>query len=159
MSSDTLTTDLVSAPATTIKEMLAELKTAREALAETEMYMRQFEASWKEKPTYRQLVADKEKLRNAIDNLSAAIQTMAVDEYRMTSNKHPVDGVQIKVFKEYQVDQADALKWAMVNFPAAVKQIVDEKLLVKVLDQMTDKELPAWATRTESPKAQIASKL
>jgi hypothetical protein len=89
-----------------------------------------------------------------VGDLEYEVRKLAVEEYDLTKNKHPHPKVEIKLFDNITItDEKTALKWAVENDPSALK--LDAKKLAKDAGNL---EL-AFISKTEEPRAQIATKL
>lgn len=111
--------------------------------------------SVKQGQNYQNLEQEYKTAQENIDRLEAEIKRMAEEEYQSTGNKKPHDKISVKIFKVFQIVDAEKMKeWVFKNLQDALK--VDES---KVKDY-AQKIGPVQGTAViEEARAQIASNL
>ncbi|HEX7128283.1 MAG TPA: hypothetical protein VF406_21230 [Thermodesulfobacteriota bacterium] len=101
-----------------------------------------------------QIAALTEQLDAAVEDVKARAVALFIATKREV--RTPAPGLQVKVFKEVEVlDAAAMLAFAKQHVPLAVREVVDEKVLLRALG---DREVP-FLRRTEDPRAQLATDL
>ena len=103
--------------------------------------------------TYNHNVAA--SLIEQITNLETEVREIALAEFAINGDKHPHEKVDVKIFTEAVVENADeARAWAFENLPAALK--LDDSKVKKYAKEFG--EVPGVTIKTE-PRAQIATQL
>lgn len=138
-----------------MKEMLKKLAQARIARQRAKEAMNAMLAAVQQSPEYL-AAQNAERLNAQMEvELTANIQEDAINAYKATGNKHPEEGVTIKVFTRLQYAPEDALAWAEANAPFLVVKTVD----AKKFEALAKSGAVACVTIVDEPRAQIASKL
>ncbi len=140
---------------TQIDQELTNLKTAREASAHYRAEMKAMLDHVKATPNFTLAMQEAEKADAAIVEIESAIKAAALSAYDLDQNKHPHEKVDIKIFTEAVIEDADeARTWAFENLPAALK--LDETKVKKYAKEFG--EVPGVTIKTEA-RAQIATQL
>jgi len=123
-----------------------EMQAAREKLEQTELWLN-YESI---RLALGEFLQDKETLRNEI-------KEFALDEYRQTQEKKPVDGVAIRIYRCVAYDPEIALDWCKEYLPMALK--LQKSKLEKHLKAIQDTAPPEWVEYYEEPRTTISSDL
>lgn len=138
-----------------MKEMLKKLAQARIARQRAKEAMSAMLAAVQQSQEYI-AAQNAERLHAQMEaELTANIQEDAISAYKATGNKHPEDGVTIKVFTRLQYNPEEALAWAKTNAPFLVIESID----AKQFETLAKGGNVACVTIVDEPRAQIASKL
>jgi uncharacterized protein (UPF0212 family) len=93
-----------------------------------------------------------------VSELDTAIRTLAVSRWENTGEKKIVDGVDVKVGKDYIFDADEAFAWAQVNARVAIlPESLDKKVFLGLCKD--DATRPGFVTVEEKPTATIATDL
>lgn len=88
----------------------------------------------------------------AVDVAEVALRAVAQDEYNRTKEKKPAPGVEIKLFKEYAIDETAGLAWAKEKDLCLIPAKLDVAAIKKLA---TVQPLP-FVVVSEVPKVTIA---
>lgn len=137
-------------------ELLKALAVAREQQASYKSIAAKIIEEAKASENYQYAAQAAEREGALIETLSAEIKTRALAIYSATSEKKPFPGVTVKVFKNFVIQNQEAMeKWVETNLAAAVKRVFDMKVI-----ETFAKSNPIPGTEIqEEPRAEIASKL
>jgi hypothetical protein len=91
----------------------------------------------------------------AIVAAEVALKAVVESEYRATGEKKPAAGVEVKLFKEFAIDEAAGLAWAKEKELCLIPEQLDVAAVKKLA---TVQPLP-FVTVTQIPKVTIASDL
>ena len=131
----------------------------REEIAETEAKMKEMIENVKQSDEYAAmenwLIINKQSLVE----LDAAIREAAIEDYKVTGNKKPWDGVGIRELTKYDYELADAVAWAKANASMVVYETVDKKKFEKILSVTEPETLPETIKVYKEAIATIASDL
>jgi len=58
------------------------------------------------------LIENVKEQASAVDSAEVALRAVALERYDITKDKKPAPGVEIKMFKEYTIDEEAGLAWA-----------------------------------------------
>ena len=100
-------------------------------------------------------VAALEALKRSAEAEDAACRGFALVIHEQTGNTKPAPGVEIKVSKEYDIDETAAFAWAKMTGMALIPESLDRKAIQKIA---TVQSLH-FVTVREVPKAQLATDL
>lgn len=109
------------------------------------------------------ILADDEKqleeLNSYIESNENELRTRAVAAYRVTGNKKPFGGVEVKNFKvrSFAYDPNSAKRWCLSNLTPALK--LDAKTFEKAIESGDVPAEVATMAETDEPRAQIATDL
>ncbi len=101
-------------------------------------------------------------LADALGELADAetrVRELALEGFAELALKGPFSGIGIRENEAFEHDRDEALAWAKVNMPAAVKETVDLPMLKAALKAMPKDNLPEWASFKKVPQATIAGDL
>jgi len=131
----------------------------RDVIAETEAKMKEMIENVKQSDEYAAmenwLIINKQSLVE----LDAAIREAAIEDYKVTGNKKPWDGVGIRELTKYDYELADAVAWAKANASMVVYETVDKKKFEKILSVTEPETLPETIKVYKEAIATIASDL
>lgn len=91
----------------------------------------------------------------AVTAAEIAIRAVAEAEYRTTLNRKPAPGIEIKVFKEYLIDEEEGLRWAQEKKLC----LIPEKLDITAIKKLATVTPLPFVVIEDVPKAQIATNL
>lgn len=101
------------------------------------------------------LVVGEKEAAAAIELLELNIKSLALAAYKITKNKKPVEGVDVKVYDVYEYDQEKAFAWAKQTGIALLPESLDVSAFEKIA-----KATPLDFVKTaEEPRIQIARDL
>lgn len=105
---------------------------------------------------YADLIAITERARGIAERAEVDLRTAIIESFLATGNKQ-VDKdlkLSVRVNRKLSIaDQGAALAWAKTNAPMLVREDVDEKAFVKIVDTLP--ELPDFVKVDETPIAVI----
>lgn len=137
-----------------LAQLVDELKQARENLTNFNAQIRLIQESIAEplrEVKSKQVIAD-----SRCAELETQIRERGVEFYDFTGDKHPIPGVEIKLFDEATIEDADAVRaFCFKGLPAAL--VVDEKKVKKYA--LDFDAVPGVKVTRDVPRAQIATKL
>jgi len=141
----------------TLKETLRD---AAKLLGVQRSYAASLDAAWKAKEAaFRaQYPYDLTALANAktgVADLEAEVRALALVVHDTTQDAKPCPGVSIVQTKEYAIDEAQGLAWAISTGLCLIPQSLDVKAVKKFASAVA---LP-FVTVTETPSVRIASEL
>lgn len=136
-----------------LRQAIVHLAEARRKLAGTKTIVadkkQQFERE------NRDLIALMNRESDAVAAAELMVRTLTVDTFKATGNKKPAPGVEIKMKKEYEVDEVAALKWAIEKDLCLIPQQLDLKAVTKLASVQP---LP-FVRIHEEPQPQISTDL
>lgn len=102
--------------------LIDQLKIARngydQATAEMKKAMEEFVNS----PSYSKLKVRQEHFQAAKEAVEGRIRKAGQIAYESTNDKHPCPGVNVKIFKKYQISDPKAVRgWCIKNYPLGLK--------------------------------------
>ena len=101
------------------------------------------------------LIQDAKVHAEAVAASETALKAVALERYDITKDKKPAPGVEIKLFKEYLIDEAAGLAWAQEKQLCLIPAKLDVAAIKKLA---TVQPLP-FVLIDEVPRAMIASDL
>ena len=96
---------------------------------------------------------------NELNDAETRVRELALEGFAELALKGPFSGIGIREQTVFEYDREEALSWAQVNMPAAVKESVDLPMLKAALKAMPEDDRPEWASFEKVPKATIATDL
>lgn len=129
----------------------------RDAIAETEAKMKEMIDNVKQSDDYVAMESWMIINKQSLAELDAGIREAAIEDYKVTGNKKPWDGVGIREVTKYDYDLPKAVEWAKQNMPAILT--VDKKKFEKVLSVTSPETLPETIKVYKETTATIASDL
>jgi hypothetical protein len=101
------------------------------------------------------LIEDAKVHAAAVTSAETALKAVAAEEYATTKERKPAPGIEIKLFKEYAIDEAAGLAWA------TEKQLclIPAKLDVAAIKKLATVQPLPFVKIAEVPKVTIATDL
>ena len=139
-----------------LSALMVKLAAARKRFADVNADVTRFLASIRNANS--ELFDAEIQARLEMENVENWIRATALDEYAVTENKQPADGVSIAVRKTYDYIPSDALAWAKENAKVC---IIPESLDTKTFAELckSDKTRPEFVTVKEIATVRIATDL
>ena len=139
--------------AETLLKQIKLVATARLLQEQVEAYLRTSKLAWeKEHHWYLNELAVR---RTECQQAEATLRELALVAYRLTGDKHPAPGVDIREGEELIFEEAKALEWAKINSPAMVKVSLNVPLFKKLAKELK----PNFVTFKPTYQATIATDL
>jgi len=91
----------------------------------------------------------------AVNAAEVALRALAAEEYERTKERKPAPGLEIKLFKQYAIDEVAGLAWAKEKDLC----LIPAKLDVHAIKKLATVQPLAFVTITELPKIQITTDL
>lgn len=101
------------------------------------------------------LIATDREYAAAVDSAEVALRAVAVDEYRRTKERKPAPGLEIKLFKEYAIDEVAGLAWAKEKDLCLIPATLD----LAAIKKLATVQPLAFVRISEVPKVTIATDL
>lgn len=142
---------------TTLEQMLEQLAMEREQYKSTkEQYNKMIET-----PEILALYEAMMTHKRLLDQMEETVRATAIAQYHQDENKHPIDGVEIKIAKCYEYDDADALFWCERNASYAIRKVLDKNVFEDTVKTLSKNgiDLPPFVCYNETPKAQLGRDL
>ena len=114
--------------------------------------------------TNARLIQDAKVHAAAVDSAEVALRAVAVQEYEHTKEKKPAPGVEIKLYKEYVIDEVAGLAWAQQKelclIPAKLDLAAIKKLAtVQPLPFVLIDEVPRVTIATDLSKLDLGAEV
>jgi hypothetical protein len=134
----------------------AELAEARRTLAGAKTLLADRKAQFDREN--RELVLEINRANDAVAAAELMVRTLAVEHFHATSEKKPIAGVEVKIKKEYDVDEVRGFEWAKAKdlclIPASLDIAAVKKLAtVQALEFVTVRDVPSPQIATDLEKA------
>ena len=138
---------------TPLTERVVELKFLRDRAEFSRTLLR--EATEQFHKDNARLIQDAKVHAEAVAASETALKAVAAVEYEQTKEKKPAPGVEIKMFREYAIDEVAGLAWAKEKDLCLIPASLDLTAIKKLA---TVQPLP-FVKVSEVPKVQIATDL